>query len=144
MIKSLFEDIDYDPDHMYLGTRLYSSEKNVPEFMKVAGKNVDVLSINYYGAWTPSQKNMQQWTETSGRPFMITEFYTKGEDSKLGNISGADWLVKTQEDRGKAYQNFCLGLLESKNCVGWHWFKYMDNDPTEANAEPSNTDANKE
>ncbi len=133
----------YDPNHMYLGTRLYSSEKNVPQFMNVAGKYVDVLSINYYGAWTPSQKNMQQWFQTSGRPFMITEFYTKGEDSKLGNISGAGWLVKTQEDRGKAYQNFCLGLLESKNCLGWHWFKYLDNDPTEPNAEPSNTDANK-
>lgn len=133
----------YDPNHLYLGTRLYSSEKNVPQFMKAAGKYVDILSINYYGAWTPSQKSMQQWSETSGRPFMITEFYTKGEDSKLGNISGAGWLVKTQEDRGKAYQNFCLGLLESKSSVGWHWFKYMDNDPTEPNAEPSNTDANK-
>ncbi|MDP4187617.1 MAG: agarase [Bacteroidota bacterium] len=133
----------YDPHHIYLGARLYGSERNVPAFMKAAGSYVDILSINYYGTWTPSQKIMLQWSEFSGKPFIITEFYTKGEDSKLGNTSGAGWEVKTQEDRGKAYQNFCLGLLESKNCVGWHWFKYMDNDPTEANAEPSNTDANK-
>jgi hypothetical protein len=141
IVKKAIEKVD--PNHMYLGSRFYSSEKNVAEFMKAAGRYVEVLSINYYGAWTPSQKSMQQWSQTSGRPFMVTEFYTKGEDSKLGNISGAGWLVKTQEDRGKAYQNFCLGLLESDGCVGWHWFKYMDNDPTEPNAEPSNTDANK-
>jgi hypothetical protein len=27
--------------------------------------------------------------------------------------------------------------------VGWHWFKYLDNDPTIVGAEPSNTNANK-
>ncbi len=35
-----------------------------------------------------------------------------------------------------------LGLLESKNCVGWHWFKYQD-DPDEKGAELSNIDSNK-
>jgi hypothetical protein len=41
------------------------------------------------------------------------------------------------------YQNFTLGLLESGNCVGWHWFKYQDNDPALEGAELSNIDANK-
>lgn len=132
-----------DPSHMYIGCRFYSSEKNVPELMQTAGKYLDVISINYYGTWTPSQAAMNQWAAWSGKPFIITEFYTKGEDSGLGNTSGAGWLVKTQEDRGKAYQNFCLGLLENKNCVGWHWFKYQDNDPEQKDAEPSNTDSNK-
>ena len=60
----------------------------------------------------------------------------------MGNTVGAGWIVKTQLERGYAYQHFTLGLLESKYCVGWHWFKYMDNDPT-VSAEPSNTDGNK-
>jgi hypothetical protein len=51
--------------------------------------------------------------------------------------------VKSQHDRGLFYQNFTLGLLESKVCVGWHWFKYGDNDPSEPNTDPSNRDANK-
>jgi hypothetical protein len=34
-------------------------------------------------------------------------------------------------------------LLESKVCVGWHWFKYGDNDPDEPNTAPSNRDSNK-
>ncbi|MDQ6610155.1 MAG: hypothetical protein M3Y85_10085 [Bacteroidota bacterium] len=133
----------YDPNHLYLGCRFYSGEKNIPEFMKAAGKYLDIISINYYGAWTPSQTSMDNWAEWSGKPFIITEYYTKGEDSGLPNISGAGWIVKTQEDRGKFYQNFCLGLLQSKACVGWHWFKYQDNDPTQKATDPSNNDANK-
>lgn len=41
------------------------------------------------------------------------------------------------------YQNFSLGLLQSKVCVGWHWFKYCDNDPLDIAADPSNQDSNK-
>ena len=41
------------------------------------------------------------------------------------------------------YQNFTLGLLESKTCVGWHWFQYMDNDPANNKTDPSNRDSNK-
>ena len=133
----------YDPNHLYLGSRLYSNEKNVPEFMKATGKYVDVISINYYGVWTPNKKMLANWEKWSGKPFIITEYYTKGMDSGLPNISGAGWQVKTQEDRGKFYQNYCLALLESKTCVGWHWFKYQDNDPSNSKSEASNQDANK-
>jgi hypothetical protein len=52
-------------------------------------------------------------------------------------------VVRTQTDRGRFYENFVLALLESQVCVGWHWFKYADNDPADAKADPSNTDSNK-
>lgn len=133
----------YDLNHLYLGCRFYASEKNIPDFMKTAGKYLDIVTINYYGTWTPDKVQMQNWASWTGKPFIITEFYTKAEDSGLPNTSGAGWIVKTQADRGKAYQNFCMALLESKHCVGWHWFKYQDNDPTLEGAEPSNIDANK-
>jgi hypothetical protein len=64
-------------------------------------------------------------------------------DSGLANTTGAGFTVHTQQDRGHAYQNFCLGLLKSTNCVGWHWFKYQDNDPTAKGVDPSNIDSNK-
>ena len=83
------------------------------------------------------------WSRESGRPILITEWYVKGADSGLPNNSGAGWIVKSQQDRGRFYQHFTLGLLESKVCVGWHWFKYIDNDPSEPNTEPSNRDSNK-
>jgi len=34
-------------------------------------------------------------------------------------------------------------LKTGKNCVGWHYFKYQDNDPTAKGVDPSNIDANK-
>jgi hypothetical protein len=133
----------YDPNHMYIGCRFNGYEKTVKEVITAAGKYLDLLSINYYDHWTPDAGDMKNWTEWSGKPFIITEWYVKGEDSGMGNYSGAGWVVKTQQDRGLFYQNFTLGLLESGNCVGWHWFKYQDNDPTNKKVDPSNTDANK-
>ena len=32
---------------------------------------------------------------------------------------------------------------QMKNCVGWNWFRYMDNDPTDTLADESNNDSNK-
>ena len=83
------------------------------------------------------------WERESSRPILVTEWYAKGMDSGLGNHGGAGWVVKTQRDRGLYYQNFTLGLLESKVCIGWDWFKYADNDPQDTGADPSNRDSNK-
>jgi len=133
----------YDPNHMYIGSRFYANEKNHEAFMKTAGKYLDIISNNYYNYWTPDAEQMRYWEKWSGKPFIVTEYYTKGEDSGMGNTSGAGWIVRTQEDRGLFYQNYNLALLESKNCVGWHYFKYQDNDPTAKGVDPSNIDANK-
>jgi hypothetical protein len=133
----------YDPNHLYLGSRLHSYELKVRQVFKAVGKYVDVIAINYYREWTPVIADMKKWEQWSGKPFIVTEWYVKGEDSGMPNYSGAGWIVKTQEDRGAFYQHFALGLLESKCCVGFHWFKYQDNDPTDTGVDPSNTDANK-
>jgi hypothetical protein len=134
----------YDPNHLYIGCRFHGAQRYYPELMKVAGKYLDAISINYYNNWTPEKRWVAEWEQVSGKPFIVTEWYVKGEDAPgLANTAGAGWVVKTQTDRGRFYQNFTLGLLESKNCIGWHWFKYQDNDPTLVGAEPSNTNANK-
>lgn len=133
----------YDTNHLYIGCRFYGAQRFYPEVIKAAGKYADVLSVNYYNYWTPVLKDMQNWEQWSGKPFIASEWYVKGEDSGLANHSGAGWLVKTQTDRGAFYQNFILSLLQSKTCVGWHWFKYQDNDPLQKGAELSNIDANK-
>lgn len=133
----------YDPNHLFLGSRLHGKPKFIRQIIEAAGRYCDVVSINYYGAWTPSVKTMHSWGEWAGKPFIITEFYTKGMDSGLENTTGAGFTVQTQQERGYAYQHFVLGLLESANCVGWHWFRYQDNDPTAKGADPSNLDSNK-
>ncbi len=133
----------YDPNHMYLGSRLHGKPKHNKYVVAAAGKYCDIISINYYGQWEPSSKHFNEWKLWANKPVIITEFYAKGDDSGLPNISGAGWRVKTQEERGLFYENFCLKLLQMKNCVGWNWFRYMDNDPTDTLADESNNDSNK-
>ncbi len=133
----------HDPNHLYLGSRFNGRVLSEPEVFKAAGPYLDVVSVNYYDVWTPSQEKMDSWEQAAGKPILITEWYTKAEDSGLPNAHGAGWIVKSQNDRGMFYQNFTLALLQSKVCVGWDWFKYSDNDPTDTNADPSNRDANK-
>jgi hypothetical protein len=135
----------YDPNHMYLGCRFNQEGEELqnPEMFRVAGKYADIISINHYRKWEPVQEILKNWEAWSGKPFMITEWYTKGEDSGLPNKTGAGWNVRTQQDRGHFYQNFTIELLKSKGCVGWHWFTYQDNDPLNLKTDPSNRDSNK-
>jgi hypothetical protein len=133
----------YDPNHLFLGSRFYGSNLSQPEIFRAAGRWLDVISVNWYHAWTPDTERLAMWEHESGKPVLITEWYAKGMDSGLGNHSGAGWVVKTQHDRGLYYQNFTLGLLESKVCIGWDWFKYADNDPEDTGPDPSNRDSNK-
>ncbi|MCD8263610.1 MAG: hypothetical protein LUD02_05150 [Tannerellaceae bacterium] len=135
-----------DPNHMYLGCRFNQEprqELTNPAIFRVAGKYMDIISINHYRKWEPDQQQLEAWGQWSGKPFLITEWYTKGEDSGLPNATGAGWNVETQNDRGLFYENFTLGLLQSPYSVGWHWFRYQDNDPEDLSTDPSNRDSNK-
>ena len=128
-----------DSKMLYLGTRLHGVPKTIRSIIEAANRWCDVISINYYSRWSvEALEHVKKWAEWApNTPFMVSEFYTKGADSELGNINGAGFIVPTQMERAFAYQHFALGLLEAKNCVGWHYFKYKDDDPTD-NSEPSN------
>lgn len=131
------------PNHLYLGSRLHGRALRREAVWRAAGRHLDVVSVNIYGMWTPDASLFRDWEKWSSRPFLVTEWYAKGMDSGLGNVSGAGWVVKTQADRGKYYQHFALGLLEAPNCVGFHWFRHLDNDPADLTTDPSNRDSNK-
>ena len=133
----------YDPNHLFLGTRFHGSALRMPEVFQAAGPHVDVVSVNYYNSWTPSAERLNMWESESGRPILISEFYSKGNDSGLANTGGAGWIVPTQKDRGLFYQNFTLALMKSRVCIGWHWHRYADNDPDDVEADSSNKDSNK-
>jgi len=124
----------YVPRHQYIGCRFANDGVANEYVIRVAGQYCDVISYNWYGAWSakPSTaENIQKW---AGKPFIITEWYAKGmdvweKDNRFTNKDGAGFTVKNQADRAKFYQNFSLSLLECKGCVGFDWFEYMDNDP---------------
>ncbi len=132
-----------DPNHLCLGSRIHGQARRSEGLLKAAGKYLDVVAINDYGVWNPQRGVLKQWGEWTNKPLLITEWYAKGDDSGMGNQSGAGWEVATQKERGQFYQNYTLGMLAAQNCVGWHWFKYADNDVTNTSADPSNRDSNK-
>ena len=116
-----------DPNHLYLGSRLHGQAVRLEPVFRVAGTYADVVSVNYYNRWTPRDTEIDNWPTWSGdKPFLISEWYAKGEDSGYENVQGAGMVVKTQADRGRYYQNFLLRLLESKSCVGSYWHTYRD------------------
>jgi len=115
-----------DTNHLILGPRLYGPEINNEPFLRMLGRYVDVVSINFYHKLQPHRQQMSHWEEWSGKPFLISEFSIKAADSGKVNEDGAGWLVETQADRGLFYQHFTLTLLESRNCVGFHWYRYRD------------------
>lgn len=122
----------YDPNHLILGSRLHGFPKYDEITVRACARYCDAISINYYGVWTPEEKYMRDLEAWSGgKPFFVTEFYVKGEDAVRNGIpyenrEGGGWLVRTQADRGRFYQNFTLHLLRARNCVGWVHFKYRD------------------
>lgn len=119
----------YDPNHLILGPRFHSTDHRNAALLATASKHIDVVGYNLYNVWTPGSDLMGRLSVGGTTPVLISEFYAKADDVGLGNVDGAGWWVRTQRDRGAFYQNFTLGLLESKAAVGWHWFKYIDGDP---------------
>ena len=135
----------HDPNHLFLGCRFnrWEHELGMEEMFRTAGKYMDVVSVNHYGRWEPDEETFRRWEGWAGKPILVTEFYAKGEDSGLPNQTGGGWVVRTQAERGVFYANFIDKLINSRVCVGWHWFRYMDNDPTDLTTDPSNRDSNK-
>lgn len=135
----------YDPNHMILGTRFLSAVRDAPWVLRFAAEYLDCITINWYSQWQPDAEDIYDFAVNADVPFMVTEFYAKAEECEggLANKDGAGFFVKTQQDRGDFYQTFTLRLLEAKNCIGWHWFQYTDNDPTGNPTDTSSRDANK-
>ena len=132
----------YDPNHLILGPRFHSTDHRNEALLRTAGKYIDIVGYNSYGVWTPKDGFVDRLSGFTGCPILISEFYAKAEDSGLANTDGGGWLVKTQADRAAYYENYTLALIESRVAVGWHWFKYQDNDPLiSAGVNPN--DANK-
>ena len=119
----------YDPNHLFLGSRFNASSITQDFSYTGCGPWVDVVSINYYKRFTPEQELLTHWSKLADRPILITEFYAKGEDAPgCDNEVGAGFTVPSQKERGIFYEHYTMGLLQNPNIVGWHWFRYADED----------------
>lgn len=124
----------YDSNHLYLGSRLHGRPRGIKEVVEASARYCDVISVNFYNYPTPKEEiaHPNKWgVWANGKPCLITEFYTKGlEPSGIDLQPGAGYMVKTQQDRATFYQNSCLEVLQSKYYIGWHYFRWMDDDKT--------------
>lgn len=116
------------PKHLVIGSRQHG--RTLTKSLFRGSRPLDVVSINYYHAWSPSTNSMTGWMQNSGRPFIQSEWYAKRSDL-TEKAKGAGFRVATQLDRGLFYQNHALGLMDHPGAIGWHWFKFsgtMDKD----------------
>lgn len=120
-----------DRNHLIFGPRYnnHRGQFDNPWFWPAVGPWIDVVAVNYYALWGPQREEIQEWSAATQRPIILTEWYSKAADAPgLANTSGAGWFVRTQADRAKYYQHFVLAACETTALVGFHYFKYMDDD----------------
>jgi len=124
----------YDPNHLYLGTRLHGKSRDSEVCVTTASKWCDIVSVNYYNYVFPSDQicsptKWGRWLQQYDKPCMITEFYAKAYNTTYPDQSGAGFYTDDQAGRGIFYQSSCLDVLKSKYYVGWHYFRWQDDLP---------------
>ena len=114
----------YDKNHMLIGNRWQPGTANSETLCRVAGKYMDVISINYYAAGVDEAfiRRLYEWT--GRKPQFWSEFYYTATKESNAGPSGHD--LATQRERGLAYRNYvengaALGFL-----VGVEWFTLID------------------
>lgn len=120
-----------DGQHLILGPRfnVHRGQFDNPWFWPAVGRWIDVVAVNYYALWGPQRDEIQGWSDAMRRPVMLTEWYSKALDApQLANTKGAGWVVRTQADRARYYQHFALAAYATPALVGFHYFKYLDDD----------------
>lgn len=128
-----------DPHHLNLGVR-FISQMTPPAVLRVAGRHVDVMTINYYdigklvyvvrGLWPgylPVDNDLEQHFQVGGRPILVSEWGYRAADTGHPNSWPPIYpVLPNQEARAVAYEAFVRRLLARPWFVGHHWFQWAD------------------
>jgi hypothetical protein len=114
------------PNHLVLGSRFHGMALQNEDLFRAAGPYVDIISVNYYHRWDVEKDRLALWTELSGRPILITEFYARRIPGTEPDGPGAGFRVREERARGLFYRHFALGLADVPGCVGWHLHRFSD------------------
>lgn len=117
----------YDTNHMIIGSRFHGRPRAIQGVVDASHKYMDVTSVNFYDRWSPAEQIAKE-TWTGDKPCIVGEFYIKDINQQNSEQSGAGWYVNSQAHRGYFYQNTCIELLKNKNYIGWHYFRFADDD----------------
>jgi len=105
------------PAQLYLGCRFVSANDLAA---KAAAKHCDVVSYNLYvkdisGIRMPGNLDA---------PLIVGEFHFGALDRGLFHTGLIG--MATQAERAEAYKHYVTGALRNPQCVGTHWFQYLD------------------
>ncbi|MCL4558586.1 MAG: hypothetical protein M1491_08160 [Deltaproteobacteria bacterium] len=137
-----------DPNHLDLCARFASDAPD--QVIVAASQYCDAISVNDYYALDNVTSNqilgdpVKRWTRfftlsmtdnTYGKPFIQSEFGTRGDDAGLPDTRGAGWSVRTQNDRVQFYDDDLQRLLGIQVrgitfMAGFHWFEWTDEPAT--------------
>lgn len=107
------------PRQLYLGCRF---SVRPMEVVKVAAEFCDVVSFNIY---RPRLEEADwAFTDTLGKPIVIGEFGFGATDRGMFHYGACP--VRSQADRGRAYEEYVRSVLRHPAFVGCHWFEYVD------------------
>ncbi|MEZ0537834.1 beta-galactosidase [Caldicellulosiruptoraceae bacterium PP1] len=108
-----------DPNHLNLGMRFAWISSDA---LYAGSKYFDVFSINCYQM--DPYEDIDKISKNVNKPILIGEFHFGALDRGL--LATGLRAVKTQEDRGKAYQIYMESGVSHKNFVGAHYFILND------------------
>lgn len=90
----------------------------------------DLISVDWYTAnpefSEQSLAQIQKVAQKLNLPILVAEFGTRQKIDGWTNSPGAKTLLKSQEERGERYRSQLTQLLNNKNFIGAHWFRWQD------------------
>lgn len=114
----------YDKNHLLLGNRWQPGTANNETLCRVAGKYVDVISINYYTCSIDAAFMRRLYDWSGSKPQMWSEFYFTA--AKESNVAPSNMDMSTQRERGLAYRHYVEGAAALGFVVGVEWFTLID------------------
>ncbi|GHC13421.1 sugar-binding protein [Cerasicoccus arenae] len=118
-IRKIFK--KHDPNHLLIGSRWTPHTANNRDVVSIAGKYLDVISVNYY-TYQIEEGFFEKIYEWGQRPLLLSEWYFSATDHGLG----AAKEVNDQAERGMAYRNYVEQAAATGVVVGSQWFIYTD------------------
>lgn len=112
----------YDPNHLYLGCRFTRNFDQLEGVAQMAGRYVDVLSVNVYSPY-PIRQEMDTWYNAARKPIMIGEHHIPPRtDKQLWPVY--DNFELTTRDR--MLQDYLFKWASYPYAVGAHWYQFKD------------------
>ncbi len=142
-LETYFETVDrvfhkYDQNHLLIGCRWTPSTANNADVVTIAGKHLDVVSVNYY-TYPMEMDFLKKIYERSGqRPIILSEWYYSAADQGLGTLI----QVNNQQERGLAYRHYVEQAASTPYVVGSEWFSFLDQPLTGRSFEGLNGEGN--